>query len=297
VGDVSIGSSASPEPKPARPGKIDRLDPLPSLNLIYKLKDDEITPMNLRVNYFRSIGRPSFREFSVVQLYDYVLNAPVFGNPDLKLTTIDNYDVRLERFFSGGNNVSLSGFYKHFQNHIELLATLAGGFTWRNAPESYVYGAELEGRVKLMPHLEWRGNLTLMESNSRLETNVSGETTSYTTPMFGQAPYIVNSMLTWTADSARLSISVSYNVQGPKLAVSNSELDPKGIRAYEMPRHLIDITVNKQFGKHWGLRLRGRNLLNTSQRRTYLFNSGYDIDFDKYTYGPEYALTVSYTIR
>ena len=70
---------------------------MPSINLIYKLKDDEFAPMNLRTSYFRSIGRPSFREFSVVQLYDYILNAPVFGNPELKLTTIDNYDVRFER--------------------------------------------------------------------------------------------------------------------------------------------------------------------------------------------------------
>jgi hypothetical protein len=104
-------------------------------------------------------------------------------------------------------------------------------------------------------------------------------------------------MFTYAADSIGFTVSVSYNVQGPKLAVSNSENDPDGVRAYEMPRHLIDITVNKNFGKHWGVKVRGRNLLNAPLRRTYLFDKGYVVDFDKYTYGSEYQFTLSYTIK
>ncbi|HMC96332.1 MAG TPA: hypothetical protein VKG92_01640, partial [Flavobacteriales bacterium] len=119
----------------------------------------------------------------------------------------------------------------------------------------------------------------------------------YSTPMFGQAPYIINAMLNYSADSIRFAISLSYNVQGARLAVSNSEIDPSGIRAYEMPRHLIDITVNKSFGAHWGVRLRARNLLNAPQRRAYLFDQGFNVDFDKYTYGSEYLLTLTYSIR
>lgn len=297
VGDAVVVGGLTSEPKPAVPGRLDQWDLLPSINLIYKLRDSDEAPMNLRLNYFRSLGRPSFREFSVVQLYDYILNAPVFGDPGLRMTRIDNFDLRVERFFKGRNNISLSGFYKRFQDHIELLATAAGGFTWRNADLSRIYGVELEGRVGLTRRLEWRGNVTLMDSRSELTTNATGEPVKYSTPMFGQAPYIVNAMLTYTLDSLHANISVSYNVQGPKLAVSNSELDPDGIRAYEMPRHLLDVTITKTFGEHWGVRLRGRNVLNATQRRAYRFGSGYVVDFDTYTYGPEYALTLSYTIR
>ena len=91
--------------------------------------------------------------------------------------------------------------------------------------------------------------------------------------------------------------AASYNVQGPKLAVTNSEGDPNGARAFEMPRHLIDITLNKFLAKHWGVKLRVRNALNAPLRRSYEFASGYRVDFDKYTYGSEYQLTVSYTIK
>ncbi|HEY0976499.1 MAG TPA: TonB-dependent receptor, partial [Flavobacteriales bacterium] len=297
VGDIGIIGANGAEPKPAVPGTIDQWDVLPSVNFIWKLRPEEKQAMNLRLGYFRSLSRPSFREFSVVQYYDYQLQAPVYGNPDLRMTAVDNADIRLERFLKNGDNVSVSGFYKAFRDHIELLQTSQGGFTWRNADRSQVIGLELEGRFKLLRALEWRGNLTLMESRSELTTELNGERVDYTTPMFGQSPYIINSTLNYGLDSARMDISVSYNVQGPKLAVTNSELDPEGIRAFEMPRHLIDITLNKRFGKHWGVMFRVRDLLNAPQRRSYRFASGYDADFNSYAFGTEYRLTLSWTIR
>lgn len=297
VGNTTIGGGGTADPQPAVPGTIDQWDLLPSINLIYKLKDDEFTPMNLRLNYFRSLGRPSFREFSVVQQYDYILQGPVYGNPDLKMTTIDNFDIRLERFFKNRDNVSLSGFYKEFQNHIEMLSTIAGGYTWRNANRSRVFGLELEGRVGLTRRLEWRGNLTLMDSRSEFTSNATGQPVSHQSPMFGQAPYIVNFMLNYALDSAHFFVSASYNIQGPRLTVTNSELAPNTVSAYEMPRHLIDVTLNKYLGEHWGVKLRIRNLLNASQVRSYKFASGYDVDFDRYTFGTEYQFTLSYTIK
>lgn len=297
VGDIGIIGANGAEPKPAVPGTIDQWDVLPSVNLIWKLRDAERPAMDLRVGYFRSLSRPSFREFSVVQYYDYQLQAPVYGNPALRMTQVDNADVRIERAFSNGANMSISTFYKHFRDHIELLQTAQGGFTWRNADRSRVFGVELEGRLRFARSYEWRGNLTLMDSRSELSTVLNDQVVDYTTPMFGQAPYIVNSTFMRSLDSLRFDISVSYNVQGPKLAVTNSELDPDGIRAFEMPRHLIDITLNKRFGRHWGLMFRVRDLLNAPIRRTYRFASGHHVDFDRFAFGTEYRLTLSYTIR
>jgi outer membrane receptor for ferrienterochelin and colicin len=159
-----------------------------------------------------------------------------------------------------------------------------------------VYGIELEGRTKLTRALELRGNVTFMDSESQLTTVLNEQPVDYTTAMFGQAPYIVNTTLSYTLDSLRLTFSGSYNVQGPKLAVTNSETLPDGIRAYEMPRHLIDLTVSKQFGRHWGATFRVRDLLNSPIRRTYLFSSGYDYDFDSYAYGTDYQFSLTYTI-
>lgn len=297
VGDVLIDGASGSSPRPAVPGVIDNWDLLPSGNLIWKLRDESKPALNLRAGYFRSLSRPSFREFSVVYYYDFLLQAPIYGNPALRMTYVDNWDLRLENFFSTGDNISVSGFYKRFKDHIELLQTVAGGFTWRNADRSRVFGLEIEGRVRPMRQLEWRGNITLMDSRSDLVTEINGQRVEYSTPMFGQSPYIINSTFTYSFDSLRLDISAAYNVQGPRLAVTNAELQPNGIRAFEMPRHLVDITVNKRFGKHWGVMLRARDLLNAPIRRSYKFSSGYALDFDRYTYGTEYLITVSYTIK
>lgn len=297
VGDLSVGGAASPEPKPAVPGTIVQWDVLPSANLIWKLNKTEENQRTLRASYFRSLSRPSFREFSVVQYYDYQLQAPIYGNPDLRMTKVDNYDLRLEQLFKKGDNISISGFYKSFTDHIELLQTAQGGFTWRNADRSEIFGAELEGRFRLMRNLDWRGNITFMESRSQLSVILNEERVEYETPMFGQAPYIINSTLSYGLDSLKMNISISYNVQGPKLAVTNAELDPTGIRAFEMPRHLIDVTINKRFGERWSCSLRGRDLLNSPIRRTYKFASGYTGDFDRFAFGTEYLITLSYTIR
>lgn len=297
VGDVAINGASAPEPKPAVPGTIDRWDILPSANFIYRLVDEETAPTNLRLGYFRSLARPSFREFSVVQLYDYGLRSFTFGNPDLRMVSIDNFDLRLERFLKNGNTVSLSGFYKRFDGHIELLQTQAGGFTWRNAKLSEVYGLELEGRVSLMRSLEWRGNLSWMYSRSDIPRGVNGTTGTFSTRMFGQAPWLVNSTLSYAPDSSGFSASVSYNVQGPKLAITNSETAPDAIRAYEVPRHIVDLTVGQKLGRHWSLYGRVRNLLNAPMRRSYLFASGYDADFDSYAWGTEYSISLSYVIQ
>jgi len=149
----------------------------------------------------------------------------------------------------------------------------------------------------VLPSIEVRGNLTYMYSRSDLRTTVANSDVSYSTRMFGQAPWIVNTTVSYTPDSSGFFASASYNVQGAKLAITNSEVNPDGIRAYEVPRHMIDLTIGQKLGKHWSLTARARNLLNAPLRRSYLFASGYDYDFDSYAWGTEYSLGFSYAIK
>lgn len=275
----------------ANPGILDELDVLPSLNAIFKIKDDSLRLMNLRANYFRSLGRPSFREISSVDLDDFILRGRVRGNPTLQMTYVDNYDLRLEIFFQRGHNITISGFYKRFTNHIELVK-LPGGenFSWQNAANSEAFGAELEGKVVLLRNLDLLGNITFIESRTTIEGAVTR-----TRSMFGQAPWIVNGMLNYRVDSAGFDVAVSYNVQGPKLAVV-AAVGVQQPDVYELPRHLLDITLSKKLGKRFVVRARVRDLLNQPVRRAYSFDSGYDLDFDRYTYGREYILSLTFRI-
>lgn len=275
----------------ANPGEVQSFDVLPSLNFIYKLGQNAENPTNLRVNYFHSLARPGFREMSPVSLEDYELRGRVTGNTDLELVNVRNYDLRLESYFKKGDNISMSVFFKNFINHIELLATPGGtNFTWENADKTTAVGIEIEGKKTLIAGFDLRGNVSFINS----ETTINGPIT-VKRQMFGQAPYIVNGMLTYTNDSLRFSISASYNVQGRKLAAVNI-IGNDVPDIYELPMNMVDINVIKHLGKHFSVGCKVRNLLNTQFRRVYVFDSGYELDFDFYRWGTEYSVNFAYRL-
>ncbi|MFN8697692.1 MAG: outer membrane beta-barrel protein [Flavobacteriales bacterium] len=275
----------------ANPGEIQQVDVLPSLNLIFKLKETDVRLSNLRFNVSRSLARPGFRELSTVALLDYEFRAAVLGNPNLKMVSITNFDLRYENYFSNSRSFSVSLFYKDFDNHIELYRTTTGFFSWQNAPQSHIYGLEIEGRQKIRENLDLRGNITLMESQTTIFEPVED-----TRSMFGQAPYVINVMAIYTWQKRKVDCTVSYNRQGPKLAVVNSAtaLIPD---VYEVPRNVVDFRVAKRFGDHFSASLGATDLLNSPIRRSYDFvNGGYLVDFDRQTFGTTWNFTFTYKL-
>lgn len=285
----------------ANPGKLEELSVLPSANFIYKLRNDEQAPVNLRFNFSKTVARPSIRELSDVAVFDYEYRAFVFGNSDLKTVHVNNYDLRLESYFKSGDNISVSAFYKTFKNHIELVKTI--GYSWQNVDKSTVAGIELEGRKALPWHLEFRANVTMCKSETefvRSRLDISGGIKNFIPQdtvkrqMFGQAPYVVNGMLTYSADSLGLSVSLSYNVQGRRLVVAADVKEIPDI--YELPRNVFDLKIIKKFGKHFSAGFTVRDLLNTAIRRTYDYTDGTTLDYDKYRYGTNYLLSLAYKL-
>jgi outer membrane receptor protein involved in Fe transport len=270
--------------------EINQVDVLPSVSFIYNLKERNEFPVNLRMNYFRSLARPSFRELSPIALDDFILQGTVQGNSALETVSINNYDIRLESYFPGNNNVSVSVFYKNFIDHIELIERIPNFFSWANADESYTLGFELEGQYSILQNLVFRANLSLIKSLTTISEPVQVER-----PMFGQAPYIINGSLTHSLDKIRLQYTVSYNLQGPKIAiVSNENVTPN---VFESPRHQIDIKVGKKLGDHFNASISARDLLNMPVRRAFKFDSGFDVlNFDNFRWGTTYSLSITYTL-
>lgn len=286
----------------ANPGELKSIDILPSANIIYKVKDAENAPINLRLNYSRSIARPSIRELSDIALLDYELRAPVFGNSSLKQVDIHNYDLRLETYFKNNDNISISFFYKDFKNHIELINS--GGFTWQNVNESNVKGLELEGKKGITKNLEFGANVTIVKSETnfvRSRFELSNGIKNYvpvdtlTRTMYGQAPYALNAILTYNADSLGLIVTAGYNIQGPRLVIASD--NPAIPDVYEMPRNMIDIKVSKKLGKHFIISTTVKDVLNTTVRRAYKYDEGYNVfDYDKFRYGTSYILSIAYKL-
>src|SRR5690606_26011855 len=124
-----------------KPVKQDYLDILPSANFTYSLTDK----INLRASYYRTLARPEFRELAPFQYYDYEQLAFQQGNSNLKRARINNADIRFEMYPSAGQIISLTGFYKQFNNAIESLNedyNSTRTITYFNSAKATVYGLE-----------------------------------------------------------------------------------------------------------------------------------------------------------
>lgn len=282
-------------------GNLNEISYLPSIGIIYNFTADTDQPFNLRVNYSKSVARPSIRELSDAIVYDYEVKDDLFGNSNLKEVQINNYDVRLERYFKSGTNLSGSLFYKDFKNHIELISTVQG-FTWQNVDESYAYGIEIEGGIDITKNFEVQANFTLVKSETNfvqyqllsidgIKNYIPVDTLKHA--MYGQAPYVVNAILTYNFDSLGLSLSASYNLQGRKLAITSTTGTPD---VYDMPRHLVDLKVSKTIGKYFSASFKIQNLLDEPIRRSYIYEDDTEIDYDKFSYGTTYTLGLTYKL-
>jgi hypothetical protein len=146
----------------------------------------------------------------------------------------------------------------------------------------------MEGRLGITKNFELRANATLVNSKTRLKNDTISRA------MFGQAPYIVNAMLTYTAPKAGINATVSYNVQGSKLVIKGTFDRPD---IYELPRNVIDFKITKKLGKNFMAIFRIRDLLNESSRRSYKFPGAGWLDFDRYNYGTSYLFGVSFNLN
>jgi outer membrane receptor protein involved in Fe transport len=295
-----------------KPGTLNKLNYLPSANIILKLKHDDLAPVNLRFSYSQTLARPSLREISDINAYDYELKANVRGNPDLKMVQISNYDMRFEAYFGSGDNISVSAFYKDIKNHIAYVNYGSGlngaGFRWVNSRNSWLKGIEIEGKKVIIKQLELRLNVTFVDSRSTVNTSFKYENGSIqkgediTSNMYGQAPYIINGMLAYTSEKTGFSAALSYNRQGPRIILLGMDKTDPDI--YEMPRDLLDFKASKSLGKHFGINVKVQDILSTSIRRTYKFTGnekvagykGYILDYDKYTWGTNYVLAITYKL-
>ncbi|MEI8203353.1 MAG: hypothetical protein WCH34_10105, partial [Bacteroidota bacterium] len=299
-----------------QPGKLENVSYLPSANLIFKLNNSDETTTNLRVNYSQTVARPSIRELSETTFYDFESNSYVKGNSQLKMVQINNFDLRWESYYKSGDNISVSVFYKGFKNHIELTNW---GFclSWLNNPNfTSLMGLEVEGEKKFLKNFDFKANLAFVYSQTTLNGGTMYDLAGHVfnlkggrRPMFGQAPYVVNAMLTYSEKKSGVSATISYNLQGSKLVIIT---DPTKPDIYESPRNTLDIKLAKSLGKHFNLSLKILDLLNDGVSRTYknvdnlsyLKNLWDDLTnknknnpiYSQYHYGTNYVLSLSYKL-
>jgi TonB-dependent receptor len=138
-------------------GKIDETRLLPSAGIAYRPFDG----VALRGAYSQTVARPSFREIGYYVSVEPGSDDLIVGNPQLKLSDVESYDLRGEYSFGDfGDLVAVSGFYKKIQDPIESIvirnpvnfeaANSALFRTFFNNPnQASLWGIEAEGRKNL----------------------------------------------------------------------------------------------------------------------------------------------------
>ncbi len=239
---------------------LDKLDFFPSANLIYDLNEDG--DRKVRTSFSRTTARPSFKEASIAEIFDPVSSTFFIGNIDIQPTYINNFDLRFESYGEGTNFFAVSGFYKTFNDPIELtfIREARGQFTPLNLADATVIGAELEVRKSMdfIPGLkDWyvNANFSIIESNqefnddereARTDNLRDGEELPDGRQLQGQSPFLVNFGFGYNGTDNGWQGGLFYNVQGETLEIVGNGDIPD---VFTQPFHNLKLNLSKEFGK------------------------------------------------
>ncbi len=282
-------------------GLLNDHDFLPAINLTYHITGN----MNLRFAYTRTLSRPTFREIAPFASFSPV--APtIVGNPDLKRTLIDNFDFKWEYFMRHGEVLSFSAFYKNFTDPIEMVdnpIAVNPEISYQNVDQAKVYGVELDMSKKLdfvniLKDFSVDANFSYIRSEVAIDSvelesihAVDPEAAS-TRPLFGQASYIVNAMLSYDNKKAGFTSNLVFNVIGPRISLVTKGGTPE---VYQNPFPKLDFNASKTLGEHFSVGLKIKNILNPENSQTYTFK-GTEYPYYNFTIGRLYELKISYRL-
>lgn len=282
-------------------GQLDNKDLLPSANLIYQVSDQ----MNVRLAYGRTLARPNFREMAPYSTFNFIGDYIFTGNPGLRRTLTNNFDLRWEWFMRPGDIVAASAFYKGFMNPIErVLLSDNGELQPRNVADATVYGAEFEFRKRLdgvapmLSNFQLGANLTLAQSEVKIAEEellfrraVDPDAPS-SRQLQGQSPFVFNIDLAYDNQQTGTSANLFYNLFGKRLSEVSIGGTPD---VFEKTEGDLDFTLTQRLVGGFRAKLSAKNLLDAQYKLLQEFN-GVEYVNRAYDRGRAFSLGVSYSL-
>lgn len=299
---------------------------LPSLALKYELNDKQ----NLRFASSRTYTLPQFKERAPF-LFQEEINQDSFGNPELQNSINYNFDLRWELFPTASEIISLGVFGKLIENPINtfLVVSAANDLSYANTGDTATaFGAELEVRLNLIENekeiadsilkerLTIGGNISYLNTNQELdsekvaaETGLSAAFTNTKAPLQGASDVILNADIGYFKEfreDKNFSSTLAANYFSSRLfalgSTGRGHLVDQGFVT-------LDLISKVQLGKHFGIGLNLKNLLNPLVERVNENAEG-DLDTDNpaipgfledgpvtvlsYKRGVDFSLSLSY---
>ena len=281
---------------------------LPMIGWNWNIQEDLI----LRTAYAQTLARPNFQELVPVIQYDYI-GGPIFiGNPSLGMSSLENYDIRLDWMPFPDWLISGSVFYKTVSDPIQYVQRFTEGYVYTTAlnfPEGELTGLEIEGRITLDPLLgeEWKGlalgsNFTWMQSQVTLDPVDAAALALYgfnddTQPMTATPDYLFNASVTYDLEATQTQFGVFYNLTGDSLVSGANPYTTLLTPAiYQEGYGTLNVTASQQIVKGLRLSLGAKNLTNPDITTEYRTPDGFTGLNSVYTAGISLSLSLTYQI-
>jgi TonB-dependent receptor len=297
-------------PSTLDPGEADvdfrREDTLPSIAFAFT-PIDEVT---LRGSYSRTVARQTFKELTPIIQQEF-LGGPVFiGNPDLDMSSLENYDLRFDYRPSEATLFSVSYFKKKIEDPIEFVqrVTTLSFTTPVNYPEGDLKGFEIEFRQNLGQL--WEGldgfsvgaNATFIDSEVILPAEEAAlfedpaiEAPMPTRDMTNAPEYLYNLYLTYDLPATGTSIGLFYTVRGDTLVAGATAADENLVpNIYEKEFDTLNFSISQKIGDYFKLQFKAKNLTNPRFEEVYR-SPGIESDVLKssFTKGIDYSISLS----
>jgi TonB-dependent receptor len=246
----------------------------PSLQARYELAPRSI----VRASFSSTIARPGFNQTSAATSIDTGNNVVTTGNPNLKPTLSNNFDLTFEQYLAHGGIISVGLFDKAMKDYIvgnvtfQNLAGSGGAFaglspntkviTFTNASSARARGFELnyEQRFTSLPGilsgLGAGANWTFVDSSVAIRP---GEQSML--PSTSRDTY--NGTVFWERNGLNLRLAAYYTSRNLLGVGGNSSQD-----IYSEARLSADFGASYQVAKNYGVFLNIKNLTNTPMKFT-----------------------------
>ncbi|MBI1392081.1 MAG: outer membrane beta-barrel protein [Alphaproteobacteria bacterium] len=281
--------------------------------------------LQLRAGFSQTITRPQFRETAAAFFVDEDTDLLLTGNPFLRNTELNNFDVRAEYYFSRGQFVTIGGFYKDLTNPIEdAFALQAGGLpiqTYINAPSAELYGFEFEFEKNfLLDDLGWyvladkelviKTNYTWSDSSVSSDGTVTVRQTAAGggfqplvlpganfivdgRPLQGQSTHLVNFQVGLENPETNMRATVLVNwaserIRNVETFRSSGVITPAVIEEPPLNLDFVWSRDLESFGGGWNIGFEIRNILGDDYEANQTFGDGVAV-FDFYERGRTFS--------
>ena len=239
-----------------------------SAQLIYRLGED----WQFRAGFSQTVSYPGLIERAESLVFDPNTDDPIFGNPDLVVSKIDNYDLRAEYYFSGDESISLAYFHKDIDDPVERGVPDASGsaanngITFRNNESAELDGVELDAYKVVWDDGEnlmfVSGNITWIDSEVELTEDsirLEGED-AIGRELQGQSEWLANFQIGYDHYPTEQKVTLLVNYFDDQIfrVTRGDNIGPELL----VGRTLVDLNYEKLWGESLTLKLQIKNLFN-----------------------------------